>query len=45
MVESLPIIFVGSIFLLLSLSLVYQYIRAKFALTNGIMPNDHPKRN
>tara|TARA_B100000508_G_scaffold52650_1_gene40843 strand:- start:1476 stop:1625 length:150 start_codon:yes stop_codon:yes gene_type:complete len=30
MVESLPIIIVGSIFLLLSLSLGYQYIRAKF---------------
>jgi|TARA_B100001142_G_scaffold327426_1_gene385026 hypothetical protein len=30
-VESLPIVFVGSIFLILSLSLGYQYIRAKFA--------------
>lgn len=30
MVESLPIIIVSSIFLLLSLSLGYQYIRAKF---------------
>ena len=31
MVESLPIIFVGSIFLLLSLSLGYQYLSAKFS--------------
>tara|TARA_B100000212_G_scaffold339104_1_gene316849 strand:+ start:594 stop:743 length:150 start_codon:yes stop_codon:yes gene_type:complete len=31
MVESLPTIFVGSIFLLLSLSLGYQYLSAKFA--------------
>ena len=38
-VESLPIVFVGSIFLILSLSLGYQYIRAKFARTNGIMPD------
>ena len=30
MVELIPIIFVGSIFLLLSLSLGYKYMRAKF---------------